>query len=101
MGLSQLRCGQPRTVAMGRDAVGEWRGDLDGELAQGSQAMTAQTWTLELENVVYRAGATEILSGVDLRIGPGELHALIGPNGAGKSTVFDVISGRLRPQSGR
>jgi branched-chain amino acid transport system ATP-binding protein len=63
--------------------------------------MTAQTWTLELENVVYRAGATEILSGVDLRIGPGELHALIGPNGAGKSTVFDVISGRLRPQSGR
>jgi branched-chain amino acid transport system ATP-binding protein len=63
--------------------------------------MTAQTWTLQLENVVYRAGATEILSGVDLRIGPGELHALIGPNGAGKSTVFDVISGRLRPQSGR
>ncbi|CAB3791518.1 ABC transporter ATP-binding protein [Pararobbsia alpina] len=63
--------------------------------------MTPHTWILELEHVIYRAGATEILAGVDLRIGRGETHALIGPNGAGKSTVFDVISGRRRPQSGR
>jgi branched-chain amino acid transport system ATP-binding protein len=63
--------------------------------------MKAHTWILELEKVAYRAGATEILAGVDLRIGSGEVHALIGPNGAGKSTVFDVISGRRRPQSGR
>jgi branched-chain amino acid transport system ATP-binding protein len=81
--------------------MGERRGNLDGELARGHQAMTAHTWTLQLENVVYRAGATGILAGVDLRIGRGEWHALIGPNGAGKSTVFDVISGRLRAQSGR
>jgi branched-chain amino acid transport system ATP-binding protein len=81
--------------------MGKWRCHLDGELAQGYHAMTASDWILELENVVYRAGATDILTGVDLRVGPGQSHALIGPNGAGKSTLFDVISGRRRPQSGR
>ncbi|MEJ0003839.1 MAG: ABC transporter ATP-binding protein [Pararobbsia sp.] len=59
------------------------------------------TSILELDQVVYRVGATTILSGVDLRIRTGEWHALIGPNGAGKSTVFDVISGRVRPQAGQ
>src|ERR1700748_2318509 len=86
---------------MGCRAMGKWRGNLDGELTQGCRAMTASDWILELENGVYRAGSTDILMGVDLRVGPGESHALIGPNGAGKSTVFDVISGRRRPQSAR
>ena len=56
---------------------------------------------LELDEVTYCAGKTEILSGVNLRVQSGEWHALIGPNGAGKSTVFDVISGRYRAQTGR
>ncbi|HTJ94081.1 MAG TPA: ABC transporter ATP-binding protein [Pararobbsia sp.] len=56
---------------------------------------------LSLEGVVYRAGRTDILQGVDLQVRDGEWHALIGPNGAGKSTIFDVISGRHRAQSGR
>ncbi len=59
------------------------------------------TLVLELDQVAYRAGKTEILSGVDLQVRTGEWHALIGPNGAGKSTVFDVISGRHRAQGGR
>ncbi len=36
----------------------------------------------------------EILTGLDLEVGPGEVHAIMGPNGSGKSTLSYVLSGR-------
>jgi branched-chain amino acid transport system ATP-binding protein len=45
-------------------------------------------------------GATEILRGVDLAVGPGEIVAVLGSNGAGKSTLNRTISGVLRPWRG-
>jgi ABC-type branched-subunit amino acid transport system ATPase component/ABC-type branched-subunit amino acid transport system permease subunit len=38
---------------------------------------------------------------VDLVVHAGDRHAIIGPNGAGKSTLFNLITGRLRPDTGR
>jgi ribose transport system ATP-binding protein len=48
-----------------------------------------------------RFGATAALSGVDLSVGRGEIHALIGENGAGKSTLMKVLAGVHLPDAGR
>jgi branched-chain amino acid transport system ATP-binding protein len=45
-------------------------------------------------------GATEILRGVDLSVGQGEIVAVLGSNGAGKSTLNRTISGVMRPWRG-
>src|SRR6266581_925316 len=46
-------------------------------------------------------GKIDILHGVSLSVGVGEIVSVIGPNGAGKSTAFKTIVGFLRPRSGR
>lgn len=55
---------------------------------------------LNLRRVAKRFGATVALSGVDLDVRPGEVHALVGENGAGKSTLMKILSGVLKPDDG-
>jgi ABC-2 type transport system ATP-binding protein len=45
-------------------------------------------------------GDREVVRGVSLEIGAGEIFGLLGPNGAGKTTVLSMISTRIRPTSG-
>lgn len=59
---------------------------------------------LELENISYKAsnetGEKEILKNISLRI-DGGFVAVTGPNGGGKSTLAKIISGIIKPTSGR
>ena len=56
---------------------------------------------LNIQNLGMRFGGLLALEDFCLEVPEGALYGLIGPNGAGKTTVFNLISGFLKPSSGR
>ncbi|HEX4128218.1 MAG TPA: MFS transporter [Acidimicrobiales bacterium] len=56
---------------------------------------------LDVRGISLTFGGNAALSDVSLHADHGEIVGIIGPNGAGKTTLFDVVSGFLRPDTGR
>ena len=56
--------------------------------------------TLTARQLAAGHGASELFSGLDLVVAPGEVIGLVGPNGAGKSTLLRIMAGLDRPEHG-
>jgi len=56
---------------------------------------------LRIEHLNKRFGGLQALSDVNIVVKRGEILGVIGPNGAGKTTLFNIISGFLKPTSGK
>lgn len=55
---------------------------------------------IAIQNLHKSFGDTRALTGLDLRVEPGQIYCLLGPNGAGKSTTINSVLGFIRPDSG-
>jgi ABC-2 type transport system ATP-binding protein len=63
--------------------------------------MTTQAASaIDVRGLERRFGNRQALAGIDLAVGPGEIHALLGPNGAGKTTLLRTLAGLVEPSAG-
>lgn len=53
--------------------------------------MEQQTYVLEMRKIGKHFEKNQVLSDVNLKVSPGEIHALLGENGAGKSTLMNIL----------
>ncbi len=58
-------------------------------------------FVLEAQSLRKEFGGLVAVDDVSLQVQHGHMHSIIGPNGAGKTTLFNLLSGNLRPTSGR
>ncbi|ADR36743.1 MULTISPECIES: LPS export ABC transporter ATP-binding protein [Oceanithermus] len=71
------------------------------ETALSPEVEYAQQARLSAQGLRKRYGRRDVVRGVDLVLGRGEIVALFGPNGAGKTTTFYMLVGFVRPNGGR
>ena len=55
---------------------------------------------IEVKNIIKRYGTLEVLKGVSVSIGDGEIVSIVGPSGAGKTTLLQIIGTLDKPESG-
>ncbi len=74
---------------------------LESPFASLPRSAAASTVVIEAIDLTKRFGSFVAADSIRFTIARGEIYGLLGPNGAGKSTTFRMISGMLRPTSGR
>ena len=63
--------------------------------------MTSDAVVLRTDDLSKSFGSLAVARNISIALPPGARHALIGPNGAGKTSLVNMITGQLRPDSGR
>ena len=56
---------------------------------------------IEFDNISLSYGERLILDNINFKINEGQIFGMLGPNGVGKSTIFNLITGLIKPKSGR
>jgi branched-chain amino acid transport system ATP-binding protein len=56
---------------------------------------------LEVRDLSRSFGGIRAVAGVSFTVSPGEIVGLVGPNGAGKTTLFNLVTGTLKPDTGK
>ena len=56
---------------------------------------------IEFENISLAYGNRLILDNISFKINQNTIHGMLGPNGAGKSTIFNLLTGLIKPRSGK
>ncbi|MGH2758031.1 MAG: ATP-binding cassette domain-containing protein [Actinomycetota bacterium] len=75
--------------------------DEPSELAAPTVDAASDGGLIRSDSLHASYGSLDVLFGVDMSVGDGELLALLGTNGAGKSTLLKAMCGLLPPKSGR
>ena len=73
---------------------------LASDAIQADEVHSGKT-LLSIEHLSKRFGGLRAVEDVSLEVKQGDRHAIIGPNGAGKSTLFNLLTGQLKPTSGK
>ncbi len=76
-------------------SIAPWRSVAAGQAADGTNGPV-----LRVRNLSKRFGSLVTAQDISFDVDACRLHSLIGPNGAGKTTMFNMLTGRLRPNAG-
>ena len=55
---------------------------------------------IDIQGITKSFGSLQVLKGIDLHIGRGEVVSIVGPSGAGKTTLLQIAGTLARPDSG-
>jgi ABC-type branched-subunit amino acid transport system ATPase component len=100
---SVIASGEPTVVKADPSVIAAYLGPEKAATATSTDQRhdgNPDTPAVSLRDVYAGYGDIEVLHGVDLQVGAGEVFALLGTNGAGKSTLINVLSGQVAPTAG-